>query len=251
MNLLPFHKQFGLLVFLLWIPCSWSAYAANPPTPFTASYKLEKYNNIVAVMHLSLQRKDDQFIYTSESKPKGLLDLFSDDKIFEQSTLQWNAEQQSLQLIDYQYKRAEKPKDNQHFTLAWNNPHSATCSGMARKQPFTLELTSPAWDRLSVQLALMTDLSREENPAADHRYSIIDNGQLSEYLFQTQTQETIKVGQQEYHTIKLKRPHDSGKRTTYLWLASELGYLPVRVEQHKKGELNFSMELTAPVKVTP
>ncbi len=251
MNSLPLHKQFGFALFIAWMSCAWPVHAAKPPTPFTASYKVEKYNSTVAVMQLTLQQKDDQFIYTSKTQPKGLLDLFSNDKIVEQSTLRWDAEHQRLQLLGYQYTREERARDNQQFTVQWNNENSATCSGMARKQSFTLELASPAWDQLSVQLALMADLSSDENPAADYRYSIIDDAKLSEYLFQPEAQETIKIGQQEYHTLKLKRAHESGKRTTHMWLAPELGFVPVRVEQYKKGELNFSMELAAPVKVTP
>lgn len=251
MNLLPLNKLLIFLLSMTWLSFSMSAHAANPPIPFKASYKVEKYNNVIAVMQLMLQHKDDRIIYTSQTKPKGLLDLFSDDNVFEQSTLQWDAEHQQLRLLDYQYKRAEKAKDNQQFTISWSDTDLATCIGTSRKQAFTLELKSPAWDRLSVQLALMADLNRSDNPRIDYHYSIVDNSELSDYQFQFETEQTIKIGSREYHTLKFKRPHDSGKRTTYLWLSPELGYLPVRVEQHKKGELHLSMELAEHVKVTP
>lgn len=250
MNLLQLHKFLTLVISMVWLTYTLPAHAAKPPTPFTASYKVEKYKNIVAIMQLSLQLKDDRYIYTSETNPKGLLDLFSNDKVFEQSILQWDAEHQQLYLLEYQFKRAEKPKDNQQFTMTWNAADSASCAGIYRKQPFTLTLESPAWDRLSVQLALMADL-KDTNQTKDYRYNIIDGAKLSDYQFLLEAEQTIKIDQREYRTLKLKRSHESGKRTTFLWLAPELGYIPVRVEQHKKGELNFSMELAAPPKVTP
>ena len=251
MNLSALPKLLTLLLSITWLSCAGIAHAANPPTAFQVSYNIEKYNNIVGVMQLSLQQQDDRFIYTSKTEPKGLLDLFSDDKVFEQSILQWDAEHQQLRLLEYQFKRSEKPNDNQHFTMTWNNADSALCSGIYRKQPFTLTLESPAWDQLSVQLALMTDLSSNDNQVKSYRYDIIDSANLSDYKFLLETEQTIKIGQQEYRTLKLKRPHESGKRTTYLWLAPELGYIPVRVEQFRKGKLHFSMELAEPAKVTP
>ena len=85
-------------------------------------------------MQVSLQQKDGQFIYTSETNPKGLLDLFSDDKVFEQSILQWDTENQKFHLLEYQFKRAEKPKDNQQFTITWNSADSASCTGIYKRQ---------------------------------------------------------------------------------------------------------------------
>ena len=251
MSLLTLHKTLTLLLCMTWLSWTWSAHAANPPPAFTASYKIEKYNSTVGIMHLSLQYKDDRIIYTSHTQPKGLLDLFSDDEVLEQSILKWNTEQQQLQLVDYQYTRAEKPKDNQQFSITWNETHGATCSGISRNQPFTLQLDSPVWDRLSVQLALMADLTSDAEPKTDYHYTIIENAELSDYQFLFESKQTIKIGEQEYHTLKFKRPHDSGKRTTYLWLSVDSGFIPVRVEQHKKGKLHFSMELAEPARITP
>ncbi|TNF36758.1 MAG: DUF3108 domain-containing protein [Gammaproteobacteria bacterium] len=250
MNWLSLRKHTVLLL-LAGLTCSWSGFAANPPQAFAAKYKLEKYNSVIAIMDLTLQHQDDKIIYRSQTTPKGLLDIFSDDRVTEQSQLQWKPEQQDLRLIEYQYQRAEKPKDNQQFSLHWNDDNSASCTGTARQQAFTLSLQQPAWDRLSVQLALMMDLSRDTRPRASYSYHVIDNAEMTEYQFQLESEDTIELGQQQYHTLKYKRAHDSGKRLTYFWLVPELDYLPVRIEQHKKGELHLSMELAEPIRVTP
>lgn len=224
--------------------------AAGAPAAFEASYTVEKYKSTVAEMHLKLEHVGDRLVYTSQTLPRGLLDLFSDDKIFEQSTLHWDTERHGLQLLAHQYTRREKPKDNQQFSLSWNTAETADVTGMAHNKPFTLQLKTPAWDRLSVQLALMMDISRDKQPKDQYVYTVINAGKLEQYQFHFESEQKLSIGERVYPTLKFKREH-SGNRMTYFWLAPALNYIPVRIEQHKKGELHFSMQLAKPVKVSP
>ena len=51
-----------------------------------------------------------------------------------------------------------------------------------------------------------------------------------------------KAGQ--YDVVGIQHQKQGSKRVTTLWCARELGYLPVIIEQHRKGKLNFRATLT-------
>jgi hypothetical protein len=57
-------------------------------------------------------------------------------------------------------------------------------------------------------------------------------------------QKTVEVPAGRFEVIGIRHQAEGSKRATTLWCAAELGYLPVIIEQHRKGELRVRATLT-------
>ena len=218
--------------------------AASLPDDFEAHYEVEKYSTTIAEMTLSLSRQGQDIIYQSRTRPRGLLAMISNDKIDETSRLK-QTDDGSLQLLSYHYNRKDRPKDRQQYELHWQDATTLKISGEYHHKTVQLEADTKVWDGLSIQLALMADISPDAVFNSQYDYTIVDDGQLKHYQFEYLSRETLRIGSKSYQTLKIRRQHDKkGKRISYFWLATELNNLPVKIEQYKKGELNLTMQLT-------
>jgi hypothetical protein len=56
---------------------------------------------------------------------------------------------------------------------------------------------------------------------------------------------TVKVPAGEYEAIGLEHQAVGSKRITTMWCVPELDYLPVIIEQHRKGDLKMRAVLTS------
>jgi hypothetical protein len=218
-----------------------SVSAVTLPPDFKASYSLEKYGNIVAEMQLSLETAEGRAIYRSQSKTRGLAALLSREKIDETSQLDVSEPSSLPQLMTYRLRHQKRKKRDQQFAVTTSQASVFRVLGIYGDQPFELEHTTRVWDRLSVQLALicLANNSTEIPPKA--RFQVINKGRLNEYLFEYEGESVVKIKDRSYPALKFKRTH--GKRSTTLWLAKELHFLPVQIEQYKNGELNLRMSL--------
>ena len=227
---------------LLFVFCQ-SLQALQLPGDFDAVYSMEKYDTKIAEIKLMLRHKDNNITYESHSKAKGILALLNDDRVDEISQLQWNEKLNHVRLQNYQLIRKNKNNKNQQFSLIWDDQNNITANGRYAGKTFKLSTSNLIWDRLSVQLALSADLKSSSEIQNKYSYNIIDKGKLIQYQFEYLQNEIIRVGDKQYNAVKIKRPHASGKRTTLLWLARDLDFLPVKIEQYRKGELHLSMLL--------
>lgn len=217
--------------------------AVQLPDDFDATYSIEKYSSTVAEMKLTLRSTNDNITYESHTKARGMLALFSDERVDEISQLQWNEKLEHACLQNYQFTRKNKSKKNQQFSLNWDEHNNTIAQGIYAGQTFSLKESSLVWDRLSVQLALAADLKSGNVTRKKYSYNIIDKGKVSQYHFEYLKDEIMRINGKQYNAIKIKRAHTSGNRTTYLWLARELDFLPVKIDQYRKGELHMSMAL--------
>lgn len=235
------HLFMALLLLL-----SSSAYAFKLPESFIAEYRLEKYNTTVAKMRLQLSRQNQQYVYKSVTQPYGLASMFSSDEVQETSTLYQKNNQHQLYLSQYEFDRKKKTSKNQLIDLNWSEQDVATINGHYGNTKFNLEHQGILWDRLSVQLGLIDDIRRSIDISNGHvfSYHIIGKDKISEYKFTYEGKENISLNKYHYNTIKLKRKHNSGGKVTIMWLAKELDFVPVKIEQYKKGKLHMGMELS-------
>ncbi|MDH5765762.1 MAG: DUF3108 domain-containing protein [Gammaproteobacteria bacterium] len=218
------------------------AHAFEIPPDFQATYELEKYGSVAATTTLRLRHQDNRIIYTSSSEAQGLVALFSSDHVTESSTLQLTENSITPLLYEYNYTRKKKEKNNQHIKITWNDNGTGKIISQYRKNSIEFTTSQPVWDKLSVQLALMNDIkSAEKNKTLS--YTVIDKNSKIDFLFEYLGDEKIIINDKTYNTKKLKRTHSSGKRITTMWLATELSYIPVAIEQLKDNKSNWKMKL--------
>jgi Protein of unknown function (DUF3108) len=104
------------------------------------------------------------------------------------------------------------------------------------------ELATPAGalDRGSMQVALMRDLAASGRPAT---YLLADEDSVNDYVYQDNGTATTQTKAGDFATQSLSQHRDGSSRSTILWLAPALRFLPVRMEQLKNGEVQTAFTL--------
>ncbi len=77
----------------------------------------------------------------------------------------------------------------------------------------------------------------------DSEFTIVDKQSLKQYLFKVIGNEEIETDIGKYNTVMVNRTRAGSSRSTTLWLAKELFYLPIKIQQKKDGNVKFEMEI--------
>jgi hypothetical protein len=76
-------------------------------------------------------------------------------------------------------------------------------------------------------------------------YVLFDVDELKTIEVRSIGNRTVKVPAGEYEAIGLEHQAVGSKRITTMWCVPELDYLPVIIEQHRKGDLKMRAVLTS------
>ncbi|PXF31198.1 hypothetical protein WH50_11225 [Pokkaliibacter plantistimulans] len=108
-------------------------------------------------------------------------------------------------------------------------------------KPWHMEIPEHTQDKLSYQAQLLLDL---ENAVKQYKYDVATGGKLDSYVFENVGTEQIKTPAGTFETIKLKRVRESGSdRETLIWLAPELDYQIVQLQQVEKDDKTYRLVL--------
>ena len=224
-------------LFLFFLLLSTSVHAELPGS-FTATYALHYDDLRIGVMERRFtHNKDGSGTFESNGKLTGLAALFRKDKITESS--RWEINEGQLRPVEYKFERTGGDKEKkEHHQFDWDNNkvHSKTQDGEKE-----LNITPGLLDKLLYQLAMM-DI---KDPDDGLEYDLLDGTTLKNYQFEFKGEEDLSTPMGKIKTLKFQRKRaeentDSGenKRSTIIWCASSLHFLPVRVDSiNKKGHL--------------
>lgn len=201
------------------------AVARAGPQPFEASYQLLLNNIPVGTQTLTLVYLPDQDLYRFETRlmPNRLARWFHDESRTEFSEFYWR---KGLLSQHYRLERhsgeATQPAD-----LRFDWSQQRVINDVAGER-WTMPIPPGTLDKLNVQLALMLDLAAGKRQL---RYDIADGGKLKQFRFEVVGEEPVEAAGKTYQTLRIQRIRKDQDRTTFLWCAPQLGYLPVRIEQ--------------------
>jgi len=140
--------------------------------------------------------------------------------------------------VDYTYEDgSRKGDDDRHIQFDWDR-RVATVSDEDGKREVPLDDVS--LDPGSLHVALMRDLIADGKPG---QYRIADSEQAKTYGFEDNGDAQTDTGLGTLATHGYIQRREGSSRTTYLWVAPELSYLPARIEQHRNGELQMALTL--------
>ena len=109
-------------------------------------------------------------------------------------------------------------------------------TGLINGEDFHAALDGEVHDRVSLQYGLMYDLlNRGEND----EYQLQDGDELKLLTISNAGLKPVKVPFGAFEAVGIQHQRVGSSRTTTLWCVEELGYLPVIIEQHRKGKLQF------------
>lgn len=232
-----FGIRFWLLLLLCLIPILGQTTPGDTALPaFSAQYKLTRNGFAIGETHASLQaRTDGTFLYEVRTDPSGILAWLTNARMQERTS--WTMQGEELLPLQYAYQRVIGNRERSvRQTFDWKQ-------GVVRADigGKSWEITVPdgTLDKLLVQLALMLDLQAQSR---DLEYRIVDDGKLKTYRFRIIGHERITTPMGDFDTLKVARIQESRERSTVLWCAPELRYLPVRIDQVEDG-VNYSMSV--------
>lgn len=228
-----FHWLFVMVIGFFSLPV---ANAQQTPVPFTAEYKVTKGIMSVGTTTRKLQHHGNGY-YTFESitKPGGIAKLFTSGQVVERSNWRWMDNKLIPQEYDYDNSGDQKRKVKLIFDWEKNE-----VTNIINGDPWTMELEEDTLDKLIYQLAVMYDLS---DGVKQLSYKVADGGKMKTYTIEIAGEERLVTELGTFNTIKVVRTYN--ERTTIMWCARELQYLPARIEQRKNDDGPITADLVA------
>ncbi len=203
--------------------------------PYTANYiftrKNKKRGTASRILNKISQYKWE-LIFTSKASTF----FFTDNRV-EHSIFNWK--KQTIQPLFYQYiiKNSFKTKQTEEV-FDWTKK---TITGHNNKKKWQYKFPPDITDPLNHQILFGKFLSKDKT-LKNLPFTVSEKGQGKNRSYKVQASETLTIGTKKYNSIKLirKRPN----RSTIIWLAEELNFIPVKIYQEKDGEEQATLTLS-------
>lgn len=209
--------------------------AADQLKPYQATYSGIWHGMTVAVSNLKLEHTGETWTYTSKSEPRGLGRMASG--VF--PPRQVSVVQVSATGVLPQSYRSEGGDASKAINLNYDwQTHRVT--GTYEGTRVDLPLTPQVQDDASVQLALMAELVAGRTPPS---LQLIDKNDVREYKFTREGEATVKTPMGDVPTIIYRAQKTYSPRITRFWCAPDRGYVPMKVEQTKGDDVQWTLQI--------
>ncbi len=209
--------------------------AADELRPFEASYSWIWHGMTVAATKLKLERTGDTWTYTSRSEPRGIGRVLS-QRPKTVSVLRVTAN--GVEPLSYRGDDGTgSTKRSVDVKYDWDQ-HRIT--GVYEQTTVDLPLTPDVQDDSSVQVAMMVELLAGRTP---ERFSLLDKNSVREYLYAREGEETLHTPLGAVATVIYRSQRKNSPHVNRYWCAPDHGYIPMRVEQKRGDEVQWTMEI--------
>ena len=225
---------FWLSVAALWLLAS-PAMAENSLTPHSAEYKV-KISVLSGRLRTELRATDSGYEATHEIEPTGISRLFARGSISETSNFAVAADG----LLPTRYRSSDtlsRDKSRADLRFDWA---TGKVTGTVDGEAVQSILDDVVHDRVSIQYELMRDLL---NGGPSDQYILFDVDRLKTINVRIVGTRQVKVPAGRFDAIGIQHQAENSSRVTTLWCVEELGFLPVLIEQHRKGKLRVRATL--------
>ena len=211
------------------------AASADELEPYQARYEGIWHGLTVAMSDLKLEHTGDTWTYSSSSSPRGIGRLASG--VF--PPRQVSVVRVTASGVEPQSFRSEGGDRDKSTDLAYDwatAKVTGTVDGVRVNQPLTPGLQ----DDGSVQLALMVELLAGRTPKS---FRMIDRSGTREYQFARESEATLETPMGAIATVVYRAQKAGSPRITRFWCAPDRGYVPLRVEQTRGDDVQWTMEI--------
>ncbi len=208
---------------------------ADELKPFDASYEWSWKGMTVAVSSVKLEKSGDTWTYTSSSEPRGLGKMFS-ERPHMVSVLKVTPSGVKPQT----YKATDGTSADKRAVDLKYDWKALKLTGIYEGTQIDLPLTADVQDDASVQVALMVESLAGRIP--DH-FSLLSDNKLRVYHYKREGEATIKTPFGDVATVIFSSQADYSPRITRFWCAPDRGYVPMRVQQKKDNDVQWTMEI--------
>ena len=208
---------------------------ADELKPYQASYEGIWHGMTVAISDLKLEQTGDTWTMSSSSSARGLgrlaAGVFPPRQV---SVVRVTAAGVQPQSFKSEGGDSARSSDLRYDWQA--HQVTGTLDGARLEQP----LVPGVQDDGSVQLALMVELLAGRTP---NGFLMIDQHGPRAYQFARDGEATLETPIGAVPTVIYRSQKAGSPRITRFWCASHQGYVPVKVEQTKGDEVQWTMEI--------
>jgi hypothetical protein len=205
-------------------------------TPHSATYKV-KISVLGGQLNTELRRTETGFEATHTIKATGISRMFASGAL--QETSRFDAVPTGIKPREYESRDTlTRDRENVSVSFVWD---AGEAHGTVNGSEVLSIIEGLAYDRVSIQYEVMHDLI---NNQASDKYTMFEIDRLRPVNVRIIGEKRIDVPAGEFAVIGIQHQAEGSKRVTTLWCAEELGYLPVIIEQHRKGKLRVRATLT-------
>jgi hypothetical protein len=219
-------------------PAAKAAGAANAQDgglkPFKAHYIADWKGINVAVSDIEMTAGDssDEFVYRWSVAARGVFRLLYSDPVIQTSW--FNVEGGHVRPQQY---RGEQGGLSVNVKFNWLDMRAI---GTSENRPLDLPLKAGAQDLNSIQAETMTDLRNGDLP---NTIQILDKDQLKDFDYVQEGTARIRTDLGELDTIVVASRRKGNDRVLRMWFAPALGFVPVKAERSRHGNVEFSMRI--------
>ena len=205
-------------------------------TPHKAEYKV-RVSIVSGQLNTELRKTDDGYIATHVVKATGLSRVLTDGIMM--VTSEFSPVDDGVRAMKYHTVDTVRHEPETTITFDWADN---VARGTVGDEPVELPLDGISHDAVSIQYELMDDLL---NKRYSDTYVLFDIEKMRVAHIRVIGRKTVETSAGEYQAIGIEHQKEGSSRVTTMWCAPDLDYLPVVIEQRRKGKLNFRASLTS------
>lgn len=224
-------------LFFATLMLAFPAFADPALTPHQARYKV-KVSIVSGELKTELRRDSDgRYTAVHEIRPTGMSRILARGSIRETSEFVETTD--GIRPLEYRsVDTLSNDPEDVDIQFDWQ---SAEARGTVNDAVVMSVMDGVAHDRISIQYELMHDLV---NGKPHSEYILFDVDQLKTLTVTNIGTRNIKVPAGQFEAVGIHHQTANSRRSTTLWCVKELDYLPVVIEQYRKGELRVRAVLT-------
>lgn len=209
--------------------------STSGPAPFVATYTIAWHGVTAGTSTLELRETAPQlYLYTSTDTAYGVFRLAFPHPLRQSSRFRIAAGE--VEPLAFQAGGAGNE------VMAQFDWKAGQVTGMAKGKLLDLKLQAGTQDPLSVQIAIMLKLLARDAPES---FWMLNTDEIDRFQYVRHEESTLDTPLGKLHTVLYTSHQPGSNKTTYLWLAPALDYMPARAEQHVKGSTQVSLEIRA------
>ena len=205
-------------------------------TPHRAEYRV-KISVLGGQLDTELLATNDGYRATHIIRATGMSRMLANGRIRESSVFASQAD--GIRPVNYiSDDTLTRDKTRASIAFDWE---SGEASGTVNNEAFHAAMHGMVYDRVAIQYELMSDLM---NGGAAEEYVLFEVDEIKTVAVRNVGTRTLKVPAGTFEAIGIQHQSPGSKRVTTMWCVPDLGYLPVIIEQHRKGKLQMRAELS-------
>ena len=212
-----------------------SANAGRQLTPYSAEYTVN-ISVLSGRLTTELRPNGDEYEATHVIEPQGLARMIRAGTIAEQS--RFSAREDGIKASWYRSEDSlSSDPTRAEVSFDWS---AREMTGTVNEQDVHFALDGLVHDRVAIQYQLMHDLL---NGGPHERYVLFDIDEFKTLIVRNVGERKVRTPAGDFTAVGIQHQAENSSRVTTLWCVEELGFLPVLIEQHRKGKLRMRAEL--------